>query len=120
MTRAILPALTLSRLALCQATAARAQEACRACLDTCLKTTWEAGDTGTSCIGRSAHQSSERSASASTHGELASLRNEAASWDEMHNAEYAALVRAVGKAHAEKIREAQRRWLRGQRPIVRF
>lgn len=91
-----------------------AQEIGRVWLDACLKTAWEAGDTGTRCIGRGARHCQERPESDSTHGEIACYRKEAAIWDDMLNAEYAALLRAAGKAQAEKVREAQRLWLRGQ------
>jgi uncharacterized protein YecT (DUF1311 family) len=93
---------------------AAAQEIGPVWLSACLKSAWSAGDSGSRCIGRVARHCLDRPESDSTHGELACYRGEAAIWDGMLNVEYDALMSALDAIRAERVREAQRTWLRAQ------
>jgi len=95
--------------------AASGEDIGRTWLTACLKTAWQAEDSGGRCIGRVARHCRDRPEADTTHGEMDCYRREARIWDGMLNGEYQALLAAIeGKGQQERLREAQRQWLRGQ------
>ena len=103
---------------LCAVTAssgASAQGSAQAGLQDCLGAVLRSGSDGRSCIGSIARTCLKRPESDTTHGEIACYRGETEVWDRMLNTEYNALLAAAPSPQVgEKIREAQRLWLRGR------
>lgn len=92
-----------------------AQGSAQVGLQDCLGAVWRTGSDGRSCIGSVARTCLKRPESDTTHGEMACYRSETEVWDRMLNTEYNALLAAAPSSQvAEKMREAQRLWLRGR------